>query len=159
MLEPMRSIFVRSMLAAAVAVLALSAVSGPAPLAAAPPGTPFATWEVPRGDIAKLGSPRTELLVKAFSPTMDPIAYLDEAAGHGQRVIVYFTETVNESTGTVVVSKVGPWVNLVKDHPALWGYLTVKEPSWIGISLAEMRALRSAYTEGYTYLLKFCLVL
>jgi hypothetical protein len=33
----------------------------------------------------------------------------------------------------------------VRGHPALSGYLSVKEPSWNGISLAEMRSLRNAY--------------
>jgi hypothetical protein len=32
----------------------------------------------------------------------------------------------------------------VKNHPALYGYLSVKEPSWIGISASEIRALYKA---------------
>jgi hypothetical protein len=37
------------------------------------------------------------------------------------------------------------WVAKVKNHPALYGYLSVKEPSWNRISLAEMRSLYQAY--------------
>ena len=37
------------------------------------------------------------------------------------------------------------WVNLVKNHPALYGYLTVKEPSWNGLSPTEIRSIYSAY--------------
>jgi hypothetical protein len=106
--------------------------------------TPFGTWEVPLGDIAKLGTPRTNILVKAFSPTMDPVKYLNAAQAVGQKVVVYFTDTVS-SGGIVYPSRVPGWVNKVKNHPALYGYLEVKEPSWSGVSLAEMRSLYAAY--------------
>jgi hypothetical protein len=120
-----------------------------APAVSAQPGilprTQYAAWEVQKVDIAGLGSPRPQLLVKAFSPGMNPIPYLDEAAKYGQKVLAYFTDTVDEATGTVVPSRIPAWVAKVKSHPALYGYLSVKEPSWNGISLAEMRSLFSAY--------------
>ena len=48
------------------------------------------------------------------------------------------------SGGTVYPSRVAPIVNAVKSHPALYGYLTVKEPSWVGISASEIRSLYKA---------------
>lgn len=109
------------------------------------PSVGYAGWEVTKADIAGLGSPRPGLLVKAFSPGMDPAGYLDEAAKHGQRVLVYFTDTVNYGAGTIKASTIPGWVSKVRTHPALYGYLSVKEPSWNGISLGEMRSLHSAY--------------
>lgn len=107
--------------------------------------TPFATWEVPVGDIGSLGSPRTNVIVKAFSPGMNVVKYLDTAQAHGQKVVLYFMDTVDYSTGTVHPDKVAAWVNQVKSHPAVYGYLSVKEPSWNGISVSEMRSLYKAY--------------
>ncbi len=139
---------------AITAVLAVAVVPFPLTAAAAPgvlprPGPAYAAWEVPVMDIAVLGSPRPTLLVKAFSPsTQTPapvIRYLDEAAKYRQRVLLYFVDTVNYSAGTIKTSVIPGWVAKVKNHPALYGYLSVKEPSWNGISLAEMRSLYQAY--------------
>lgn len=100
-------------------------------------------------DIAVLGSPGPTLLAKAFSPsTQTPapvVRYLDEAAKYHQRVLLYFVDTVNYSAGTINTSVIPGWVAKVKNHPALYGYLSVKEPSWNRISLAEMRSLYQAY--------------
>ncbi|MEP6638128.1 MAG: hypothetical protein ABJC39_02165 [Chloroflexota bacterium] len=71
--------------------------------------------------------------------------YLDAAARCGLKVIMSFPETVNQSTGRVYPSKVPYWVNLVKNHPALFGYLTVKEPSWNGLNVTEIRAIYAAF--------------
>ncbi len=131
--------------AALVVGLTVRPVDQAAAIAAPAASQPFATWEVPREDISSLGTPRSELLVKAFSPTMDPVAYLDEAARFGQKVVLYFRDTVDDSRGTISTSRIGPWVAKVRHHPALWGYLTVKEPSWSGISVSEMRSLRKAF--------------
>ena len=139
---------------AITAVLAVAVVAFPLTAAAAPgvlprPGPAYAAWEVPVMDIAVLGSPRPTLLVKAFSPsTQTPapvIRYLDEAAKYRQRVLLYFVDTVNYSAGTIKTSVIPGWVAKVKNHPALYGYLSVKEPSWNGITLAEMRSLYQAY--------------
>ncbi len=134
----------------ATALIALVVFVSPVAVAAAPgvlpsPGPRYAGWEVPVADIAGLGSPRPTILVKAFSPPMDPVTYLDEAAKYRQKVLVYFTDTVNYSAGTIKTSVIPAWVARVKNHPALYGYLSVKEPSWNGISLGEMRSLYSAY--------------
>ena len=139
---------------AITAVLAIAVVAFPLTAAAAPgilprPGPAYAAWEVPVMDIAVLGTPGPTLLVKAFSPsTQTPapvVRYLDEAAKYRQKVLLYFVNTVNYSAGTINTSVIPGWVAKVKNHPALYGYLSVKEPSWNGISLAEMRSLYQAY--------------
>jgi hypothetical protein len=139
---------------AITAVLAIAVIAFPLTAAAAPgvlprPGPVYAGWEVPVMDIAVLGSPRPTLLVKAFSPsTQTPapvVRYLDEAAKYRQRVLLYFVDTVNYSAGTINTSVIPGWVAKVKNHPALYGYLSVKEPSWNRISLAEMCSLYQAY--------------
>jgi hypothetical protein len=107
--------------------------------------TMFGTWEVPVTDIAGLGAPRSQVLVKAFSPGMNIVAYLDKAKAYGQQVAVYFTDTVDYATGKIYPSRIKAWVDKVKRHTALYGYVSVKEPSWSGISLAEMRTLYKAY--------------
>lgn len=107
--------------------------------------TPFATWEVPVGDIGSLGSPRTNVIVKSFSPGMNVVKYLDTAQAHGQKVVLYFMDTVDYATGTVHPDKIAAWVKQVRSHPAVYGYLSVKEPSWSGISVSEMRSLYKAY--------------
>ena len=144
----MRKLFsIATILGAAVLVFPLTATAAPGVLPR--PGPAYAAWEVPVMDIAVLGSPRPTLLVKAFSPsTQTPapvVRYLDEAAKYHQRVLVYFVDTVNYATGSIMTSVIPGWVAKVKNHPALYGYLSVKEPSWNGISLAEMRSLYSAY--------------
>jgi len=139
---------------AITAVLAIAVIAFPLTAAAAPgvlprPGPAYAAWEVPVMDIAVLGSPRPTLLVKAFSPsTQTPapvVRYLDEAAKYRQRVLLYFVDTVNYSAGTINTSVIPGWVAKVTNHPALYGYLSVKEPSWNRISLAELRSLYQAY--------------
>jgi len=70
---------------------------------------------------------------------------LDAAQACGLKMIVFFSETANHSTGVVYPSRVGALVRSVKDHPALYGYLSVKEPSWVRITGAEIRSLYKAY--------------
>jgi hypothetical protein len=105
----------------------------------------FGVWEVPVGDVDNLGTPRMNIIVKAFSPGMDPVNYLNTAKANGMMVAVYFTDTVDYAKGTVYPSRIKAWVDKIKGHPALFGYLSVKEPSWSGISLTEMRSLYKAY--------------
>ena len=69
--------------------------------------------------------------------------YLNAAQHCGLKAILYFSSTV--SGGTVYPSRVAPLVNAVKNHPALFGYLSVKEPSWVGISASEIRAMYNAF--------------
>ena len=131
-------------LATLVLILAFAAPSFAATPGVRPPRQ-YAGWEVGLTDIAGLGTPRPALLMKNVGPGINLTAYLDEAARFGQRVLFYFVDTVDYTNGTINTSVIPSWVAQVKNHPALYGYLSVKEPSWSGISLAEMRALYSAY--------------
>ena len=109
------------------------------------PAMPLALWEVGVDQVTtapKLGS---SYLIKSFSPGMKVVQYLDQANARGWKVILYFTDTVIYPTGRVYPAKVAAWVNQVKNHPALAGYLTVKEPSWNHITVGEMRSLRNAF--------------
>jgi hypothetical protein len=109
------------------------------------PAMPFALLEVGTDQIATAPGLGSDYLVKSFSPGMNPVAYLDHAAARGWKVILYFNSTVDYGAGAVYPTRVAAWVNQVKNHPALAGYLTVKEPSWNGISVSEMRSLRNAF--------------
>jgi hypothetical protein len=71
------------------------------------------------------------------------LRYLDAAQRCGLKAILYFQSTV--SGGTVYPSRVAALVDAVKNHPALYGYLTVKEPSWVGINANEIRSLYRAF--------------
>jgi hypothetical protein len=138
-----------------IALLALLAalIASPMPAAASPGilarGPGFAAWEVQQADISKLGSPRPGLLVKAFSwssKAVKPIVtYLDEAAKYKQKVLVYFVDTVDYARGTVKPANILRWAKLVRNHPALYGYLSVKEPAVNHITVTEMRSLYNAY--------------
>ena len=143
----MRRLLRLAALAVVVAAGSLAAPRTPA-VASVAATTPFATWEVPIGDIGSLGAPRTELLVKAFDPTMNAVKYLDAAQAAGQKVVVVFTDTVDYGNGTIRPSKIAAEVAKVRGHPALYGYLSVKEPSWSGIGLSEMRTLYQAYRKA-----------
>jgi hypothetical protein len=77
-----------------------------------------------------------------LGPT-NALRYLDAAARCHVKAILYFQSTV--SGGVVYPSRVGPLVRAVRNHPALYGYLTVKEPSWVGINAREIRSLYYAF--------------
>ena len=107
--------------------------------------TKFAAWEVPVHDLSKLGAGAPSIIVKAFSPGMNVVKYLDTAWANHQQVVLYFTDTVDYGSGRVYTNRIAPWVSQVKHHPAVYGYLSVKEPSWSGVTLSEMRSLYSAF--------------
>ena len=77
-----------------------------------------------------------------LGPT-NALRYLDAAQHCGLKAVLYFQSTI--SGGTVYPSRVGPLVRAVMKHPALYGYLSVKEPSWVGISGTEIRSLYKAF--------------
>lgn len=81
--------------------------------------------------------------IPASSTLTAPVNYLNEAQACGLKVIFHFSGTI--SGGTVYPSRVARWANAVENHPNLDGYLTVKEPSWVGISGSEIRALYKAF--------------
>jgi len=77
-----------------------------------------------------------------LGPT-NALNYLNAAQHCGLKAVLFFQSTV--SGGTVYPSRVGPLVRAVMNHPALYGYLSVKEPSWTGISGTEIRSLYRAF--------------
>ena len=85
------------------------------------------------------------IVMKSASGPNNAVNYLNAAQRCGLKVIMSFPATVNHELGRVYPSKVPYWVNLVKNHPALYGYLTVKEPSWNGLNPTEIRSIYSAY--------------
>jgi hypothetical protein len=134
---------------ASVLALGLS-VSGVRAAVTYPTTSPMILQSVPWQDLEAnrhgiCGGAFTHVIknIPASSSLTAPQNYLRVAQGCGLKVIFHFTATI--SGGTVYPSRVARWVNAVKNHPALAGYLSVKEPSWSGISASEIRALYSAY--------------
>jgi hypothetical protein len=83
------------------------------------------------------------IVIRNVGGTAGALRYLDAAQHCGVKAVLFFSSTV--SGGTVYPSRVGALVRAVKNHPALYGYLSVKEPSWIGISGSEIRSLYKAF--------------
>lgn len=135
----------RVLLALAGTLLALTALPAASAGAATTYSTkaPFALWEVNMDEVVSMDGIEMGLLVKSFSPGMNIVRYLDRAQSIGKKVVVHFNDVIQN--GTVYPSRIKPWTDKVKSHPALWGYLSVKEPSWVGVSLSEMRTLYRAF--------------
>lgn len=87
-------------------------------------------------------------VIKSAAGPNNAVNYLNAAQRCGLKVIMSFPETVNHSLGRVYPSRVPYWVNLVKNHPNLFGYLTVKEPSWNGLNPTEVRSIYSAFRKA-----------
>jgi hypothetical protein len=83
------------------------------------------------------------IVVRNVAGAAGALRYLDAAQACGVKAVLFFSSTV--SGGTVYPWRVGPLVRAVKSHPALYGYLSVKEPSWVGISGYEIRSLYKAF--------------
>lgn len=83
-----------------------------------------------------------QLVIRGVTNAANSNRYLDAAQHCGLKAILYLAPTVVGSS--VYPSRVGPLVRAVKNHPALYGYLSVKEPSWTGISASEIRSLYKA---------------
>jgi hypothetical protein len=83
-----------------------------------------------------------QLVIRGISSTTNALRYLDAAQACHLKAVLYLAPTV--SGGTVYPSRVAALVRAVKNHPALYGYLSVKEPSWTGISGYEIRSLYKA---------------
>ena len=81
--------------------------------------------------------------VSASSALSAPVNYLNEAQKCGLKVVFHFSATI--SGGTVYPTRVARWVKAVRSHPSLAGYLSVKEPSWVGINGSEIRVLYRAF--------------
>jgi hypothetical protein len=86
-------------------------------------------------------------LIKNASSLNNVKNYLNAAQTCGVKVIFYFPDTVSAG-GTVYPSRIAKWVKVAKNHPALFGYLSVKEPSWNHVTSAEVRSLYKAYKKA-----------
>ncbi len=110
---------------------------------------PMILQEVPVWDLEKntngICTSGATHVIKNAAGTFNAINYLNKAQACGLKVIFAFPSTVNYSTGAVYPWRVGPWVRKVKSHPATFGYLSVKEPSWSRITMSEIRSLYRAY--------------
>lgn len=137
-----------------LAGLGLVATPRPAVAASAPTNAPMilvnVSWQDLQAnvngicDAGKAG--RFTHLLKNVSATATPASaanYLTVAAKCGYKVFFHFSATI--SGGTVYPSRVARWVAAVKSSPTLAGYLSVKEPSWIGINATEIRSLYKAF--------------
>lgn len=88
-----------------------------------------------------------DIVIRNTGATAGALHYLDAAQACGLKAVLFFSTTTTAG-GTVYPSRVGPFVNAVKNHPALYGYLSVKEPSWVGVNRYEIRALYSAFKKA-----------
>jgi hypothetical protein len=84
-----------------------------------------------------------KIVIRNVGGAAGALRYLDAAQHCGVKAVLFFSSTV--SGGTVYPSRVGALVSAVRNHPALYGYLSVKEPSWVGISGTEIRSLYKAF--------------
>ena len=126
-----------------------AATAAPAQMAVAAADVPMVLQNVTLADL--LANKRgvcnggfTHVIKNAAGPN-NARNYLNAAQACGLKVIFTFPDTVSYSLGKVYPSRVAKWVNIVKDHPALFGYLTVKEPSWNRLNATEIRSLYSAF--------------
>jgi hypothetical protein len=111
------------------------------------PTTPMILHNVPPEDL--LANTRGvcdgafTIVIRNVGGAAGALRYLDAAQHCGVKAVLFFSTTV--SGGTVYPSRVAPLVRAVRSHPALYGYLSVKEPSWIGITGSEIRSLYRAF--------------
>jgi hypothetical protein len=84
-------------------------------------------------------------VLKNSTGVLGATRYLDAAQKCGLKVILFFSDTANHSNGLIYPSRVSSLSRAVRNHPALYGYLTAREPSLVGISGAELRSLYKAY--------------
>jgi hypothetical protein len=83
------------------------------------------------------------LVIRSVAGSAGALRYLDAAQHCGLKAVLFFSDTT--SGGRVYPSRVGALVRAVRNHPALYGYLSVKEPSWTGISGTEIKSLYKAF--------------
>jgi hypothetical protein len=113
------------------------------------PTTPMVVQEVPVWDLEKntngICTSGATHVIKNAAQTFNAANYLEKAQACGLKVIFAFPETINYGTGAIYPSRVASWVNKVKNHPATFGYISVKEPSWSRISASEIRTMFRAF--------------
>ena len=149
MIRPRLSRLFRYQVAAALVASLAGGSVGAVPAAAAtyPTDAAMILVNVPLEDVVRgthgICDGSFNIVLRNAGGTAGALRYLDAAQACGLKVVLFFSST--SSGGTVYPSRVGALVRSVKNHPALYGYLTVKEPSWIGISGGEIRSLYSAF--------------
>ncbi len=138
------------LLAASLAVGVFGAGGAAATVALYPTDTAMILHNVPPADLLAnthgVCDGSFNIVMRNVGTTAGALAYLNAAQACGLKVIFFFSTTT--SGGTVYPSRVAAWVRAVKDHPALFGYLSVKEPGWTGINRYEIRALYSAFKKA-----------
>ena len=151
LLSPHRHLGSRLLSTVAAAIMAFG-VFGATPATAAvvvPANTPMILYNVPPEDL--LANTRGvcdgsfHIVVRNVGGAAGALRYLDAAQRCGLKAILFFSTTSDLTRGIVYPSRVAPLVRAVKDHPALYGYLSVKEPSWIHINSTEIRSLYKAF--------------
>ncbi len=101
-------------------------------------------WDLERNTNGVCTSGATHV-IKNAAGTFNAVNYLNKAQACGLKVIFAFPSTVNYATGVIYPSRVAAWVRKVKSHPATFGYVSVKEPSWSRINASEIRAMYRAF--------------
>ena len=101
-------------------------------------------WDLERNTNGICTSGATHV-IKNAAGTFNAVNYLNKAQACGLKVIFAFPSTINYGTGVIYPSRVAAWVRKVKSHPATFGYVSVKEPSWSRINASEIRAMYRAF--------------
>ena len=145
-----RSVIARVALAATFAAGGIGLFAQGAAATFAPTaGTQMILQEVPVGDLDAnthgVCTAGATLVIKNAQGAFDRTGYAAAATRCGLHVIWAFPDTVNYSTGRIYTNRVAGLVNQVKNLPATWGYMSVKEPNWSHVSAAEIRALYTAF--------------
>jgi hypothetical protein len=140
----------RIALAATLAIGGLGmVVQGVGATVTVPAAFPLILQEVPTSDLVAntngICNAGANLVIKNAQGTFNRVVYANAALACGLHVIWSFPDTVNYTLGRVYTSRVAALVNQVKNLPATWGYLSVKEPNWSHISGLEIRALYRAF--------------
>jgi len=124
-------------------------LAGATPVAAVATTTPMILQEVPvwdlEGNTNGICTSGATMVIKNAAGTFNAANYLEKAQACGFKVIFAFPETINYGTGAIYPSRVARWVNKVKNHPATFGYISVKEGSRQGISKTETRTMYKAF--------------
>ena len=111
------------------------------------PATPMILNSVPPEDLLAnthgICDGSFKIVIRSVAGTAGALRYLDAAQKCGVKAVLSFSTTT--SGGTVYPSRVAALVRAVRNHPALFGYLSVKEPSWVGINATEIRSLYAAF--------------
>lgn len=83
------------------------------------------------------------IVIRNVGSAAGALTYLNAAQACGLKAVLFFSTST--SGGTIYPSRIAAQVAAVRNHPALYGYLSVKEPSWIGVSGSEIRTLYRAF--------------